>query len=69
MSIRAIDVGFDLRAAKVPVDLAKWPKLTSMPYDGVDGGAKVATGTREEIASTLRRAGYVVVATNAAARA
>ena len=63
MSIRAIDVGFDLRTAKTPIDLAKWPNLTHMPYDAADGTAAIATGTRDEIARTLRAAGYVVVTT------
>lgn len=58
MSVRAIDVGFDIRAHSMPVDLSDGPE--SMPYDG-PGGPAVATGTRDQIATTLARAGYICI--------
>lgn len=58
MSVRAIDVGFDLRPHDVAVDLSAGPE--SMPYDSPDGPA-VATGTRDQIATTLARAGYICI--------
>ena len=58
-SLRAVDVGFDLREGPA-VDISDWADGESVEYDGPDG-PRTVHGTRDEIAMQLARAGYRVV--------
>ena len=54
-SLRAIDVGFDLRETKTPIDLAD--DIRTVYFDGPDGPAEVS-GSKSRIVGTLADAGY-----------
>jgi hypothetical protein len=58
LSIRAIDVGFDLRVLGMIVEIPR--TVTAVTYDDRQGEARVVRGDAGTIARALRRAGYRV---------
>ena len=59
-SYMPIDVGFDLRMQDMPIELPGSLTGQTVAYEDVQGPA-VVSGTREEIAEALVRAGYRVI--------
>lgn len=58
-SLRAIDVGFDLRRHP-EIEINHDPKYMQVDYDGPNNERMTATGSPDEIAATLRAAGYSI---------
>ena len=58
-SLLPLDVGFDLRAHDMPVNLPEG--VDKVAYLDEDGNEAIAAGSREEIARQLMLAGYKVV--------
>ena len=56
ISLKAIDVGFDLRTVGVPVDLSKEPERLLVEFDG-----GFFVGSRQEVALNLAGMGFAVV--------
>ena len=64
-SIRAIDLGFDLRTENMPFRLIV-EKYAEIEYDGPDGKPAVAKGNLDQITRELDRNGYgpIIVSRN-----
>ena len=60
-TVRAIDVGFDLRHVGTPTALDDIPDGTEIDYDGPDGPL-TARGDLESICRELAQAGYPIIA-------
>lgn len=62
LSIRAADVGFDLRQHPFPVNLAALPDdVDCVFFDAPEGRQGEARGTHQQIGQQLAQAGYLVM--------
>ncbi len=59
VSLLPLDVGFDLRAHDMPVNLPEG--VQEVAYLNQAGEEEIASGSRDEIARRLMQAGYKVV--------
>ncbi len=64
LSLLPIDVGFDLKEAKIPINLASTENCLSVKFLNKKGKKQTTEGTKEEVANTLQKNGYLILIEN-----